>query len=155
MQRVTISMSNEFAAALDAFMTENGYENRSEAVRDLARLGLDSTISKAGPSSASLATLTYVYDHGMRELPKRLTAAYHDHHDLSVAMLHIHLDHENCLEVSVLRGDNGAITSFAQKVISERGVRHGRVHFIPVQVEEEVHRHGAAPHHHVHIHPKS
>ncbi len=156
MQRVTISMSDALAEALDAFMAENGYENRSEAVRDLARLGLErAEAAKAGPGQC-LATLSYVYDHDVREIPRRLTQAYHDHHDVSVATLHVHLDHEHCLEVAVLRGDGGAIRSFAQGVIAERGVRHGQVTFIPIEIAEEGHHHGAgsAGERHAHIHPK-
>jgi CopG family nickel-responsive transcriptional regulator len=156
MQRVTISMSDEFAGALDAFMAENGYDNRSEAIRDLARLGLDHANTNRGSEGASIATLAYVYDHGVRDIPKRLTASYHDHHDISVATLHVHLDHDNCLEVAVLRGEGVKIRAFAQEIIAERGVRHGQVNFIPVDVEEHAHPHGAATgaHRHAHIRPK-
>jgi CopG family nickel-responsive transcriptional regulator len=156
MQRVTISMSDAFAETLDAFMAENGYANRSEAVRDLARLGLErASAATAGPGQ-SLATLAYVYDHEIREIPKRLTDAYHRHHDLSVATLHVHLDHENCLEVAVLRGDSAAIREFSRGVIAERGVRHGQVTFIPIEVEQARHGHGSGEggEPHTHIRPK-
>jgi CopG family nickel-responsive transcriptional regulator len=156
MQRVTISMADGLADELDIFMRDNGYENRSEAVRDLARAGLDRARSQSAGSGQCLASLLYVFDHGVREIPKRLTQAYHAHHELSVATLHVHLDHDNCLEVAVLRGDSAAVRDFARGVIAERGVRHGQVTFIPVDIEEAGHRHGnaepALPH--THVYPK-
>jgi nickel-responsive transcriptional regulator NikR len=99
-----------------------------------------------------LASLVYVFDHGVREIPKRLANAYHDHHDLSVATMHVHLDHDNCLELAVLRGDSTAVREFSRWVIAERGVRHGHVTFIPVEIEETVHAHGDAGHSHRHSH---
>ena len=141
MQRVTISMSEAFADELDLFMSENGYNNRSEALRDLARTGLDRANTQGPNSGECVASLLYVYNHGVREIPKRLTDAYHRHHDLSVATMHVHLDHDSCLEMAVLRGDTAAVKAFARGVIAERGVRHGHVTFIPVAIEDEEHRH--------------
>ncbi|HEX4508381.1 MAG TPA: nickel-responsive transcriptional regulator NikR [Alphaproteobacteria bacterium] len=156
MQRVTISVSDEFAEELDRFMRENGYDNRSEALRDLARGGLDRAGTETAASGQCVASLLYVYDHGVREIPKKLAHAYHDHHDLSVATMHVHLDHDNCLEVAVLRGDSVVIRDFSRSVIAERGVRHGHVTFIPVEIEESAHAHGAAghAHRHSHVYPK-
>jgi CopG family transcriptional regulator, nickel-responsive regulator len=104
MERVTISMSDEFAAELASFVKDYGYENRSEAVRDLARLGLERARIDHGAAGQCVATLTYVFNHHTRELSRRLTDAHHAQHDLQVATMHIHLDHDHCLEVAVLRG---------------------------------------------------
>ena len=142
MERVTISMSDEFAAELSAFMDSAGYANRSEALRDLARLGLQHARLTSDESGECFATLSYVFNHHTRELPKRLTGAHHDRHHLHVATMHVHLDHENCLEVAVLRGKAEAVRDFAKAVIAERGVTHGQVSFIPVSLETEAHRHG-------------
>ena len=154
MQRVTISMSDAFGEALDAFMNENGYSNRSEAVRDLARLGLERAREGKSDGSHSVAVLAYVYDHEVREIPKRLTHSFHDHHDISVASLHVHLDHDNCLEVAVLRGDTGKIRAFSQGIIAERGVRHGQATYIPIDVEDTAHRDDGRGSLHTHLHPK-
>ena len=154
MQRVTISMAEEFADELDIFMRENGYANRSEALRDLARTGLDRARADNMVSGQCLAALVYVYDHSVREIPKRLTQAYHDHHDLSVATMHVHLDHHNCLEVGVLRGDSAAIKSFSRAVIAERGVQHGQITFIPADIEQAEHHHGGSSQPHTHVYPK-
>jgi CopG family nickel-responsive transcriptional regulator len=71
-----------------------------------------------------IATASYVYDHAARELPKRLTREFHEHKDLAQATLHVHIDHESCLEVTVLRGRSAEVKAFADHVIAERGVRH-------------------------------
>ncbi len=155
MERVTISVSEDFAAELAEFMASQRYDNRSEAIRDLARRGLEQArVDRGGPSGDCVATLSYVFNQHTRELAKRLTDAHHDHHDLQAATLHVHLDHENCLEVAVLRGPLGAVREFAKEVIAERGVSHGHVEFVPVVVEEGSHAHGPSQHSHGHAHPK-
>jgi CopG family nickel-responsive transcriptional regulator len=156
MERVTISMSDTFADELAAFMAQHHYENRSEAVRDLARLGLERARMDSAANGHCLATLTYCFNHHTRTLASRLTDKHHAHHDLHVASMHIHLDHENCLEVAILRGAASAVRDFAKDVIAERGVTHGQVSFVPVSVENGVHSHGerGPPHRHAHVHPK-
>jgi len=156
MQRVTISMSDEFAQELEAFMAANGYDNRSEALRDLARLGLGQAKTDGTNDGACVATLAYIFNHRQREIPKRLAEAYHDRHNLAVATMQVLLDHDHCLEVAVLRGDGPAVKSFAQTIIAERGVQHGRAAFIPVEIEVDAHRHDAdaLPHAHIHAHPR-
>lgn len=142
MERLTISMSEEFAAELASFMDKHGYDNRSEAVRDLARIGLTQAMVRAGVGEC-VATLSYVYDHRSRELPRRLTDMQHAHHDLQVSTLHVHLDHETCLEVAVLRGDSVKVQDFANTITTERGVNHGALSVIPVNVDRATHTHGA------------
>src|SRR5579864_4377826 len=93
MQRVTITIDDELDAELDSFMKARGYANRSEAIRDLARSGLQQAATEIGGTRACVAALVYLYDHEARELPKRLTRDFHDRHDLAQATLHVHLDH--------------------------------------------------------------
>ena len=155
MERLTISVSDEFAAELAAFMESHNYENRSEAVRDLARLGLERARIDHSIAGDCVATLSYVFNHQTRELAKRLTAAHHGHHDHQVATMHVHLDHDSCLEVAVLRGDAAKVREFAKAVIAERGVTHGQVSLIPVSIDMAAHIHGGASHRHTHTHPKS
>ena len=154
-QRLTIFVSEEFAADLAAFMERNHYTNRSEALRDLARVGLNQDRAQQPVASDCVAMLSYVYSHQTRELPKRLTSTHHDHHDCQVATMHVHLDHDSCLEVAVLRGKAAKVRDFANAVIAERGVTYGQVSLIPVSVDSAAHRHGGAPHRHAHAHPKN
>lgn len=155
MERITISISDEFAAELATFMEGYLYDNRSKAICDLARLGLKRARIDHSLEGECFATLSYVFDHDTRELSKRLTDAHHARHDLQVATMHVHLDHESCLEVAVLRGTAGAVRDFAKAVIAERGVKYGQVSFVPVTVSTARHVHGDEPigRAHDHAHP--
>jgi CopG family nickel-responsive transcriptional regulator len=152
MERVTISVSDEFAAELAAFMGRHRYENRSEAVRDLARLGLKRARIDDSVAGECVATLSYLFNHHTRELSKRLTEAHHAHHALHVATMHVHLDHQSCLEVAVLRGDAAEVREFSRSVIAERGVTHGQASFVPVEIRTEAHAHHGGDHAHDHMH---
>jgi CopG family nickel-responsive transcriptional regulator len=153
MQRVTITLDDDLMAELDELIVARGYQNRSEAIRDLARAGMQQTATGAPPDQQCLAALVYVYDHHVRELAKRLTHAFHDHHDLAVSTLHVHLDHDSCMEVAVLKGRAGEVSRFAEQVIAERGVKHGRLVTVPVQISAERHAHGQqTSHSHEHAH---
>jgi CopG family nickel-responsive transcriptional regulator len=149
MQRVTITIDDDLVAEIDAFMETRGYENRSEAIRDLARSGLEKFSTEGARGRECVATLSYIYDHAARQLPKRLTQDFHDHHNLAQATLHVHLDHDSCLEVTVLKGPSSEVKAFADHVIAERGVRHGHVVFMPTDgvdsPREGFHVHGSRP----------
>jgi CopG family transcriptional regulator, nickel-responsive regulator len=151
MQRVTITIDDDLAAELERYMAARGYANRSEAIRDLARSGLQQSSAQDGGSQQCVAALIYVYDHHQRELPKRLTRDFHDHHDLAQATLHVHLDHEQCMEVAVLKGRGSEVQELADHVIAERGVRHGQVVYLPgathvhSSAEHDGHAHGRRP----------
>jgi CopG family transcriptional regulator, nickel-responsive regulator len=140
MQRLTITIDDDLLAEADDFMAQRGYANRSEAFRDLLRSGLNEAGAETSGNRHCIATLSYVYDHAARELPKRLTREFHEHHDLAQATLHVHIDRETCLEVTVLRGRRAEVKAFADHVIAERGVRHGHVVMLPIEQ-------GSAPHH--------
>jgi len=153
MQRITVTLDDELVAAIDQLIVAAGYQNRSEVLRDLARSGLAQASDDAADDQAAVAALVYVYDHEARELAKRLTRSFHDHHDLSLATTHVHLDHRSCMEVAVLKGAMREIRRFAQQVIAERGVRHGRLVSVPAEFQDLRHSHGAAPaHRHLHTH---
>ena len=139
MQRVTITIDDELDAELERFMTARGYANRSEAIRDLARSGLQQAASEVGGPRPCIAALIYIYDHEARDLPKRLTRDFHHRHDLAQATLHMHLDHDSCMEVTVLKGRGSDVQEFADHIIAERGVRHGHVVYLPA---EAMHDHG-------------
>lgn len=152
MERITATLDADLVEELDRFQNDRGYQNRSEALRDLIRTGLRESVGE-NDGGASVGALVYVYDHDVRALAKRLTAAQHDHHDLSVATMHVHLDHNSCLEVAVLRGPSADVRRFSENIIAERGVRHGRLVMVPVAVETEAHGHGhGKPHTHAHTH---
>jgi CopG family transcriptional regulator, nickel-responsive regulator len=145
-QRFTITIDDDLDADLTRFMRARGYDNRSEAVRDLARAGLQQAANESGGSGRCIAALIYVYDHEARDLPKRLTRDFHDHHELAQATLHMHLDHESCMEVTVLKGKGTDVKDFANHIISERGVRHGHVVYLPGDTHHNGHDSHAKDH---------
>lgn len=147
MRRLTISVDDELADTFDRLVAERGYENRSEAFRDLLRRELDTQRLGAGDAKFCVGVLSYVYNHHERELPRRLTSMQHDQHDVTVASLHAHLDHDNCIESVLLRGPTATVMSFAQAIMAEKGVRHGEFRPIPVDTG------GAARHTHRHLRP--
>ena len=160
MERFTISLDAKLAAAFDQLIRDKGYLNRSEAVRDLLRQHLEQARQANNEARHCVASLSYVYNHHERELAERLTELQHGHHDLTVATMHAHLDHDNCLESVILRGPTAAVRSFADALMAERGVRHGSVNVVSVEVDRGAHSHGYAPagsraHSHLHMKPKA
>jgi CopG family nickel-responsive transcriptional regulator len=151
MERITITIDDDLLATVDAMVAQRGYTSRSEAFRDLVRES--QTRQPAGEAGEqSVATLTYVYDHATRDLARRITQAHHDRHDLAVASMRVHLDHDSLLESSVLRGRSRDVAAFADSVASQRGVRFARLHTIPVSIERVRHHHGDASDQHDHLH---
>ena len=145
MQRLTISIDDELAADFDAFVAQRGYGNRSEAVRDLIRARLEAEREVTDPDTHCVASLSFVYDHHQRALAERLAEHQHEHHDLTVAAMHVHLDHENCLETVVLQGGTQAVRHFAAAITAEPGVRHGSLNVVTMEPAEPLahagHRH--------------
>jgi len=86
MQRVTIVLDEELMEELDHLIAQRGYQNRSEAIRDLTRSGIRQANEKANPTRNCVAALVYVFDHGTRELPKRLIRFFHEHQDICMYM---------------------------------------------------------------------
>lgn len=158
MERITVSLEAELAAQFGEFMAARGYTNRSEAVRDLIRERLEKErLATPATSGYCIGSLSYVYNHHERELSSRITDVQHQHHDLTVATLHVHLDHDNCLETVLLRGFAASVQEFANSVTSSPGVRHGKLYLIPVTAQTDSHHHGNAPYarqfQHLHFRP--
>lgn len=128
MQRITISLTDEIASALDQLVGCRGYANRSEAVRDLIREAASQDATEG--DLLSLGVLSYVFDHEQRDLARRLTTTHHDHHVLNLSTLHLHLDRKSCLEVVVLRGHAQDIRKLADQISTEWGVRLGDLRLI-------------------------
>jgi CopG family nickel-responsive transcriptional regulator len=155
MQRMTITLDDPLVVEFEDYLKAHGYGNRSEAVRDLIRARLEAEHLAREPEGECLGNLSYVYNHHERELAARLTRAQHHHHDLAISTLHIHLDHDNCLETVVLRGPVARVRAFADAVITQPGVRHGTLSILPVRIREQAHEHGddGGGHPHLHFEP--
>ena len=166
MQRFTISLDDQLAAQFDDWIAQRGYGNRSEAVRDLFRAELDRSAQQAGTATQCVACLSYVFNHHERDLAERLTSLQHAHHDLTVSSMHAHLDHDYCLETVILKGEIAAVRQFADAVCAERGVHHGKINLISVELDVGHHhagpgghsytrKHERGGHGHVHIKPST
>jgi CopG family nickel-responsive transcriptional regulator len=140
MQRITISVDEELLGIVDALCTRRGYASRSEAIRDILRETQAREAAAGDGDAPCVAALSYVYEHETRDLARRLTSAQHHHHDLSVATMHVHLDEEECLEVAVLKGTVSEVRAFGDSLVTQRGVRLGHLHVVPVAGGH--HRHG-------------
>lgn len=150
MERITATLDEAAVEALDLMVEQRGYAGRSEALREIIR----SHGRPKDPLSEEpcIGILSFVYDHATRLLAKRLTDAQHHRHDLTVASLHVHLDHETCLEVCVLKGSQAAVRSLSNELTAQRGVRHADLHLVPARIASARHDHGSgsAPHEHIH-----
>jgi len=148
MERITISLDAALAREFDALVVRRGYGSRSEAVRDLLREHLEAARqadARAAGNPLCVANLSYVYNHHARDLAERLTALQHGHHDLTVATMHAHLDHDHCLESVILKGATPAVRAFADALMAERGVSHGQLNIVSVEVANSAHDHGYRP----------
>jgi len=161
MERFTISLDADLASEFDTLIKARGYSNRSEAVRDMLRSQLESFRRERGEARHCVANLSYVYNHHERDLAERLTQLQHDHHNLSVSAMHAHLDHEHCIESLILRGPSAEVRDFSDILIAQRGVRHGQLNMIAVEIDKDRHAHPhgrdetSHTHRHEHIKPKN
>ncbi|AGA32987.1 Nickel responsive regulator NikR [Thioalkalivibrio nitratireducens DSM 14787] len=131
-ERFTVSIEPQLAQEFDAYIKRKGYSNRSEAVRDLIRGALaKERLGEAGKGHC-VGVLSYMYDHHERELSKRLTQVHHANYNLTVTTLHMHLDHDLCVESVLLKGHAADVQAFAESVMARPGIRHGQLHRIPL-----------------------
>lgn len=154
MERVTISLESGLAEAFDSLCERLGYASRSEAMRDLIRARLAQETLASGASRYCVAQIGYVYNHHDRQLAERIAAIQHEQHDLTVSSMHLHMDHDHCMEVAFLRGPTQRVRQFADRLVAETGVRHGSISLVPVEVDGgQAHQHGGHGHPHPHPHP--
>jgi len=124
--RFGVSIPQELVKAFDARIRSKGYSNRSEAIRDIMRDYLVEGEWESGQGEV-VGTVTIVYDHHVRELSNVLTNLQHGFHDAILCTTHIHLDEHNCLEVVVVKGTSEQVRAIADRLISTRGVKHGKL----------------------------
>lgn len=125
-KRFGVSIEPNLLKKFDNLIKKEGYETRSEAIRDLIRNSLIST-KKLDPESISMGTLTMLYDHHTGNITNRLLEIQHDHTSEILTTTHIHIDHDNCLEVLILKGKTKQIQKLADNIKSLKGIKHGEL----------------------------
>ncbi len=126
--RFGVSIEEGLLKRFDRFNRQKGFVNRSQGIRDVLRTVLDEDRVQ-DDSAPALGVLTLVYDHHKRELEDRLTALQHDHHHSIISTTHVHIDHDNCLEVILLRGRAGVLRRIASDISSLKGIHHSKCQF--------------------------
>ena len=129
MEKITrfgVSIEPDLLKKFDKIIKKEGYTNRSEAIRDLVRKNLIKEENK-DPNAESIGTLTMIYDHHTGDLTNKLLDLQHDHTKEILSTTHIHIDHDNCLEVLVLKGKTGKIQKLADNIKSLKGIKHGEL----------------------------
>lgn len=123
--RTGVSLEQGLLKRFDDAISGKGYDNRSEAIRDLIRNHLVG--EEIDENKVVAGTLTIVYDHHRPNLTEKLVEAQHRAGGKVLAAMHVHLDHHNCLEVIVMKGRGGDLRDLANGMLSLRGVKHGRL----------------------------
>jgi CopG family nickel-responsive transcriptional regulator len=124
--RFGVSMDEKLLKKFDSLLEKKGYNNRSEAIRDFVR---EKIVEESIHERHILAfgVLSFVYDHHVRELESKLTDFQHEHFKNIVSTSHVHIDHDNCLEVIIFKGKAEVINEISNKILSYKGVKHGKL----------------------------
>lgn len=123
--RFAISLDIDLLASFDQLIENQGYETRSEAVRDLIRNKL--VTQDWDEKEEAIGTITLVFNHHQYSLSNDITHKQHEHHSLIVSSMHVHLDYNNCLEIIAVKGKGREIRELADSLISIKGVKHGKL----------------------------
>lgn len=125
--RFGVAIERDLLAEFDVLVKERG-GTRSEMFRDLARAAVSR--AKVPKGVESVAALTIVYDHHVRDLSEKLTQLQHDLGELVRSTMHVHLSHDYCLEVLVMRGRSDELAAIAERILATRGVKHGGIEIV-------------------------
>jgi CopG family nickel-responsive transcriptional regulator len=131
-ERVGVSLEKELLAAFDKLISQQGYQSRSEAIRDLIRLQLSSRRLQNEKAKA-IAAVMLVYDHHSSAIMEQLTDLQHSHLLQTISSLHVHLGHHDCLEIIVLKGKVGEINRMGDMLISIKGVKLGKINLLSTE----------------------
>jgi CopG family nickel-responsive transcriptional regulator len=137
--RIGVAIESDLLEEFDRLIERRGYSSRSEAFRDMIRGELNQ-MQVSSDDQHVVGTLTIIYDHNVRQLAEKLTGMQHEHHHEIVSTLHVHLDHDQCLEVLVLRGQAVDVQRIADRLIATKGVMQGRL-TLAVAAPEHSHPH--------------
>jgi CopG family transcriptional regulator, nickel-responsive regulator len=123
--RFGVSLDHHLLDDFDRHITRKKYTNRSEALRDLIR---DNLVGQEwDENKETVGTITFVYDHHVPSLTEKLIDIQHRFHELVLSGMHVHLDHDHCLEVLVVKGKGAEIKKVSDALLSVKCVKHGKL----------------------------
>lgn len=123
--RFAVSLDFDLLEKFDQVIEKQGYNNRSEAIRDLIRDKL--VIHNWDENEKTLGTITLIYNHHLYSLSEEITNIQHEYHSFIISSMHLHLDHDNCLEIIAVKGRTEKVRRLADALISMKGVKHGKL----------------------------
>lgn len=129
MQRISITVDESLAQAFDELIAKRGYQNRSEAFRDLLKKELAQE-ALVNPSQECVAVVSYTYDHRKALLSKRNVDHQHEHLDMVISSMHVHATHDTCVEAVIAKGPYDKLKVFCENTIAEKGVGCGEINYL-------------------------
>jgi len=125
LKRFSVSLEEDLLEKFDASISSHRYSNRSEAIRDLIRRELVN--EEWEQDSEVVGVVTLVYNHHQAQLQERITDLQHRYYQLITSTTHVHMEHHNCLEVTIVKGRASMVRELAEGLIALRGVKNGNL----------------------------
>lgn len=138
--RFGVSFPIPLIEQFDRYIDEQGYTNRSEAIRDLARKTMLEQ-SKLNAEQWVAGTIVMVYDHHINELPLLLIELQHNYHHAIISTMHVHLNHEQCMEVIVVRGILSNLRTLHNQLQVQKGVLYAELSVTYIDGAAMEHKH--------------
>ena len=124
--RFGVSIPEDLLKKFDDIIDEKGYANRSEAIRDLIRDFIVRHEWEVGDKEVA-GTITIVYNHDEADVVEELLEMQHEYVNNIISSIHVHMDEHNCLEVIIVKGRASDVKTIAERLISLKGVKHGKL----------------------------
>ncbi len=122
--RIGVSLPENLLEKFDEIITKRGYSSRSEGIRDAIRGYIRYYAWMSEVEGERVGTISMVYDHNQRGLVNSLLDIEHEFSEIIRSSLHVHINHDTCMEVLLLRGEGKDVRNVAEKIMTIRGVKH-------------------------------
>ncbi len=131
LMRIGVSLPQNLLTKFDDIIEKRGYSSRSEGIRDSIRTYITHYEWMSDVKGRRVGTISLIYDHTKRGLSNSLADVQHDHIDIIKSSIHLHLDHDNCLEVIILDGEGADVKAVAERIMSLKGVKYVKLNTAP------------------------
>ncbi|ABE52917.1 nickel-responsive transcriptional regulator NikR [Methanococcoides burtonii] len=131
LMRIGVSLPDNLLNKFDSIIEGRGYSSRSEGIRDSIRTYINQYEWMSDIRGRRVGTITIIYDHTKRGLSNAVADIQHDYSDLIKSSVHIHLDHDNCLEVIIFDGEGELIKEMDERLMALKGVKYVKLNTAP------------------------